>query len=374
MVDARTRAGWRWGILVCLCVAGLDPASVAGQVPMRTAAGGDETSPERPVEVDFSFLSDPVHGVPSWIVAKVNDEIVTRHEVLEKIKNQLVALRASYEGDPYRRKAREMWDKTVADLVEERVLLQAARKEGVEVTWKDVDRSMDDEIKRAGSREKFDQNLAQTGQTLDQFRENLRKQLMMRDLIYRGVGVREPKNPKTGSLAEDPIATPGEIHAYYEAHKQDFFVEEKIKVRQIILRFRDEAQRLQMLDIARSILRQVEAGADLRALARWYTAVRAEEDGLWDWAPRGSLPAEIEEQIFALKPGETSPILESGSTIRIVRMETRQDSRQPAFSEVQEEIKRRIQNKRIYERIDKFKRDLFRDYYIWPPDVIRPGK
>ncbi len=348
-------------------------ASSSAAVPQGSMVGDEEAAAAPEVALDLSFLSDPTHGAPSLIVAKVNDEIITRHEVLEKIKVQLQGLRASYGGDAYRRKAQELWEKTLTEQVEERVLLQAARKEGVDVTWKDVDKSLDDEIKRAGSRERFDQNLAQTGRTLDAYREHLRKQLIMRELIYRLVGIKDSAaQQKSGKLPDDPIATPGEIHEYYEKHLEDFFIEEKVQVQQIILKFNSDDTRQEMTEIARSLERQMSCGASFDALARWYTAVRAEDNGIWDWAPRGSLPPEFEDRVFSMKPGDITPMLESGNTLRLVRLLSRQDPRQRSFSEVQEEIKKIIQNKRIYDGIDRVKRDLLRNQYIWPPDVIRP--
>lgn len=319
-----------------------------------------------PQDVDSSFLP-----TTSWIVAKVNDEIVTLHEVIEKIKAQLVALRVTYEGEAYRKKARDLWDKTLSELVEERVMLQVARKEGIEITWKDVDKSIDEEIKRAGSRERFDQNLSQTGQNLDVFRENMRRQLIMRDLIYRRVGIKEPKDSKNGLLPNDPVATPREIHEYYDAHKDEFFLEEKVVPRQIILRFGDDESRRGMMEIAQSLLRQLKAGAEFPALAVWYSKVRPEEAGLWDWTARGSLPSDIEDTVFALKVGENTAVLETGNTLRIIRLESRQEPRQQGFGEVQEEIKKRIQNKRIMDQIEKVKQEIYKDNYIWPPEVIK---
>src|SRR5262249_18168170 len=64
--------------------------------------------------------------------------------------------------------------------------------------------------------------------------------------------------------------------------------------------------------------------------------------GYWDWTQPESLAAELREPLTTLKAGVASDIIETSSSLQIVRVLERTEARTLAFEEVQEQIRRDI--------------------------------
>lgn len=338
---------------------------------------GEDATPanppsDKPLNLDLSFLWDSRNqGESSWIIAKVNDEVITRHEVLSRILGELEGLARSYPKEQFEHKARERWKKTVYELVDEKLLLQVAKKEEITVAEADVDKALADEIKKLGGQAKFEQNLTQQGTTQAKHREQVRRELTMREVILKKIGAKGSINVMGNQrMPKDIYVPPAEIRKYYEDHRKDYYIQEKVKPRQIILTFRDSQSRSTAEEEGHAVQRLLEAGADFGLLAHWVSAVYAKDDGLCPESPRGTYPEEIEKVMFSIKEGEVSPLIESEGNFRLVRIESRTQAQQRTFEEVQEEIKKFLQNRRVMENVDEVKKEIKKNSFIWPRELM----
>ncbi|MBI3268271.1 MAG: peptidyl-prolyl cis-trans isomerase [Planctomycetes bacterium] len=374
--SSRCRGGW-WrraqvrALLLALLLPCMSPL-LAQDSPADDPAGGTPKS-DKPLNLDLSFLWDSRgQGEPSWIVAKVNNEIVTRGEVLNRILPELEGLVRSYPAEQFQRKAVERWRRTVKEIVEEKLLLQIAKTEEITVSEAEIDKALAEETKKSGGQAKFEQNLVQMGMTPTKYRERIARELTMREVILRKIGAKGSLNVMAATrMPKDIYVPPAEIRAFYDAHKKDYYIEEKVQPRQIILKFRDSESRSVAEQEGRSLLKLLEAGADFALLAHWTSAVLSNQDGLSQEAGRGTYPEDVEKVLFSLKPGETSPLLESEGTFRIMKVESRTQSQQKTFEDVQEEIKKHLQNKRVMDNVEDVKRELKKGAYIWPPELAK---
>ncbi|MDQ7778234.1 MAG: SurA N-terminal domain-containing protein [Planctomycetota bacterium] len=319
--------------------------------------------PQQPVK-DWRDELVPVDG----IAAKVNDEIVTGGEVFKRIETQLDVLRRTYPEDEFVLKARELWKRELKALVEEKIVLQAAAKEGIKITDDAVEKQIESEIAKTGSREAYEQMLLQTGQTMEKARERIRNELLARDLIYVRIGLKWKKEPGFVPL-HDTFVSPKEMQEYYDNNLKEFYAEEKLKTRWIVIPYSSPAEREKIKRELQSIMRQIEAGADFGLMARCYSKLKPEQDGLWDWHPRNIFAAPIEDALTLLKVGETSEILEKGGAVCVVKVEGRQDGKQKAFEDVQEELKQRVMQRKVSDSFVKVRRELLREAWVWPPEL-----
>jgi hypothetical protein len=94
----------------------------------------------------------------------------------------------------------------------------------------------------------------------------------------------------------------------------------------------------------------------------------AAEGGLYDWTTRGTLrDANLEATLFALPVGKLSPILESTVGFHILRVIERREAGEKPFLEVQNEIRRKIENERFNEGMRKAVVELRKNVRVWTP-------
>jgi peptidyl-prolyl cis-trans isomerase C len=131
-----------------------------------------------------------------------------------------------------------------------------------------------------------------------------------------------------------------EVETYYRENKKKFFVEERVRVRHIMVKTMAEAQ---------EIKRRLDQGDDFITLAKQYSIWPSKQNGGdLGYITKGMVDKSFEEAAFSLKRrGELSGIVETKLGFHIIRLEDRQMPRELTFPEVQEQIKKFLRdNKR----------------------------
>lgn len=306
------------------------------------------------------------------VVAKVNQEIILGNEVYKKIASELEGLRRAYpDEESYTKKATELWRKTLRDMIEEKVMSMAAVAEGIKIEDRQVDKDLQDLIKKEGSVDKLKAKLAQQGFSLEDYRERIRTDLTQRELILTKLGFRQKQITPESKMPLDSFVTPRDIQQYYADNKKQFYVAEKVKSRQIVIHY-EAATKAEKKAEAESVIRQIQHGADMALLALWYSAVHASDGGFWDWSERGNFPPEVDAVLFALKKGDLGAVVETKDAFVILRCEDREEPRQRQLGEddVQDEIRKQIQNQKVNENVGKVKKQLVKEAYIEPTDLF----
>ena len=128
----------------------------------------------------------------------------------------------------------------------------------------------------------------------------------------------------------------GEVLAYYEQHKKDFLLQERVQVSQILVDTEETAV---------SVLRRLE-----RTGEREFRTIALEESrgpesakkGVMGVFQPGDLPVDMERVIFALDEGRTSQVVESAYGFHIFRLDRKFPPALQTESEAAPEIQKRI--------------------------------
>ena len=118
------------------------------------------------------------------------------------------------------------------------------------------------------------------------------------------------------SLSDD------DVRAYYESHRAQFFLPERVEVSQILLPTEAEAV---------DVWEKLRAGSedDFRAVAKTESlGPEAAEGGRMGVFQKGQLPPEMEASVLSLQPGEISPIVESSYGFHIFRLDVKSAAEQ----------------------------------------------
>jgi len=179
---------------------------------------------------------------------------------------------------------------------------QAAAREGIAISDEEVEARIQVDIQDVGDESKFEQWLADTNLTREDYRAILRS-----ELIY-------------GAMFERVTATVPTSAA-------------QVHVRYILLESEEEA---------RNVLAQLQAGGDFTALAQEFSRDEStrESGGDLGWFPQGLelMPPEVEAAAFALEIGQTSGVIASQFGYYILQLLERDPDR-PLSSEMRQSLK-----------------------------------
>lgn len=155
----------------------------------------------------------------------------------------------------------------------------------------------------------------------------------------------------------EPEISEEALRAYYEAHKDLFYLDEHIYLRHIALDIpspSDEASRLQTRARALEALRRLEAGDDFAQVCPEYTS-----DTLYGPHRIGPIPAKDllagwGQKVVELKPGQRSEIIELPLRFEIVELLEHHDAGYLPFEQVRPAVRARLLRERRREAQGEF--------------------
>ncbi len=133
---------------------------------------------------------------------------------------------------------------------------------------------------------------------------------------------------------KEVVVTEDEIKAYYQEHKKDFLVPERVMVSHILVSSSDLAVELQQK------LSKADETAFRQAARDYSEAPDAYKGGLMGVFKPGDLPYDMEKVVFGLEEGKISQVFQSPYGYHIFRLDKRYA---PALLE-EEEVSRKIRN------------------------------
>lgn len=293
--------------------------------------------------------------VVNRIVLRVNDRIATLLDYEQRRESTLQQVTASQvSADERQRLLGELPEIVFGDLYEELLLLSRADQLKIEVTDADVDAAVTRTRESFGLQrdEDLSQALAQTGQTLDDLRAQIRKTLILREVVSREV---------TGKIKVDEE----DLRRYYREHAEDFMQPEQLRLREIVVLDSSGLQRDDRLQVAQAIEQQIAGGAALEdAVAGFSQKGQATAVKDLGWVAVGDLDPNLTAALAGMKVGEVSKPVEARGGIHILQLVERHLRALRPFQEVQSDIEDRLRNQRYQKEYQGYVKHLEESSYI----------
>lgn len=294
------------------------------------------------------------------ILARVNNEIVTSSE-LERQKKQLRSeLAQQYTGAELDRVYSEREKDLLRDLIDQSLLVQRA---------KDLGLSADTDVVKRLDRIRQDMNLAtledlekevqRQGVGFEDFKSNIRNQLLTQMVISREVG-------------QKILITREEVRQYYEQHKAEMNQPEEVHLREILFSTekKDAAGVAEVEAKAREVLALAKKGQDFVELAKKYSdGPTAKEGGDIGFFERGRMAKEIEQVIFNLKVGEVSDVIRIRPGFLILKVEEHTQAGIPSLEKVESRIGEILYYQRVQPALRAYLTRLREESFL----DVRPG-
>ncbi len=257
----------------------------------------------------FSGLARAEYRELDAIVAVVEDDVVLASELLERlemVREQFKENNAALPPNDI------LLSQIMERLVIESLQVQEADRRGVTVDDETLTRAVSSFAEQNKlSLEQFAQRLAQDGRNYAEFREQIRKEMLMQRLQRAVVNRRIAISEKD---IEDLLNSP-----YYKELLSDEF-----RVGHILLAVEPNASEETIKtaeDAAIEIVKELRNGADFAQMAVSRSAgSHALEGGDLGWRKAAGLPTLFAEYVIQMEVGDVSPPISSGSGLHIVKL------------------------------------------------------
>lgn len=153
-------------------------------------------------------------------------------------------------------------------------------------------------------------------------------------------------------VVKDIKVDEAEIQRYYDLHKSEFFLPERVKVSQILLP--TEAKAIEAWE--KSKLASEEG---FRALAAAESiGPEASQGGEMGVFQKGQLPPWMEEVVFSLREAELSPVVESSYGFHVFRLDNKYEPEWISFEQASSTIKLNLLDLKVKAAVSRHLRDL----------------
>ena len=262
-----------------------DPNSDATVVAQKdpAAPAGASTSEPVPNPAVLRVNGDPIYAVEiSMVMQTIESQLTERGEDVDQRELAMVATQRA---------------------VEQKLLVQEARRFGVKADELDVARGAQTAEQQAGGRAMLEAKLNATGSSYEQFLNVIREIEILKVFVSRQI---EP----------NVVVSDEEVAAYYKDNPELFEAEERAHAFHIIMIIGEDAAPAALAnarakaEAARQ--RALKGDEDFTTVARELSeGPSAPAGGDLGWVNRGALVSPLSETIFGLEPGGISEVVQT---------------------------------------------------------------
>jgi len=272
------------------------------------------------------------------IVAVVNNDVITQKDLNDFINFMRIQLAQQYKGKELEAKLDEAKKGLVGKLVEDRLVLQQAKTDGLKVDENRVKARMNEIRRRYGFTSEFQRDLAKQGLVPADIENKIREQMLM----YYEVEFK---------VKNRVIVRPDEVTQFYNTKGSDIKTPEFYQVTTVTL---------ETEDLADAFSYNWRAGQKLEDLLSRYPATVNRLE-----VARGqNLRKDIEEQVFKLGISEISKPIFIDGQYYVFKLDNIVPSIQPSLDEVKEKIKEVVFQEKMQQEMNKWLDELKKKSYI----------
>jgi peptidyl-prolyl cis-trans isomerase SurA len=279
--------------------------------------------------------ADAINGrFVNGIMAIVNDSVISWYEVDELNRQTFESLQREYRDRPdlFQQKREQVTQDNLKKLVDRQLILHEFQTAGYNLPESVIDDEIKDVIHRDyGDRLHLQMSLQQEGLTFDEYRQNLRDRIV--------VTLMRQKN-----IASEVVISPHKVEAYYLAHKDEYKVEDQVKLRAIVLNKSADTNAPAAEKLATDCVTKLHEGTSFDDLIKEMTQQNSDINrGGGSWYERSGLLKELADAAFTLKAGQCSEIVNTPNACWLLRVEDVRPAHAKSLGEMRDIIERNLQ-------------------------------
>jgi peptidyl-prolyl cis-trans isomerase SurA len=303
----------------------------------------------------FSAPGEPV--TINGINGIVHDTVITHQEVRDMTAPALRVLEREYRGqdETIRKKLAQAERENLEQLMERQLVLQDFKTSGYNLPESTLDDLVEDEIRNQyRDRRTLTKSLQGRGLTFEKYRTKLREQYI--------VGAMRQKY-----ISSEIIVSPHKMEKYYGEHRDQFKVEDEVKLRIIELHRSSDPDGPEPKKVANEILMKLNDGASFEEMAAIYSQ-RPQQRKSAEWFGKSVLRTELAQVALKLKAGEKSGVIETPDACYLLQVDEIRPERYRPLAEVRDEIEKNLvaeeRNRLEKQWVERLKKKTFVRYFF----------
>lgn len=279
------------------------------------------------------------------ILAVVNDEAITVKDLGDYLKSMYAQLRIEGKSSQEIHDVMGQYEqKGIEQLIEDKLILDAATQAGMIIKPKAVDDRLEDIKKKYPSTQAFIDALIKEGMTISEVRKKIENQYKGQFMVDKEVRQKIAVNPQ-------------EVTEYFNAHAAEYALKPRLYLDSIFIKSaygRDEARAK-----ADKALNELKGGADFKTVAGSYSDLPsvgeiAQED----------IRPELRDKIMAVSVGGMTDIIEVDNGFYIFRVTGRTQGKDAALKDVKEQIYQQLYEQKFRKRFKEWMDGLRKKAYV----------
>jgi peptidyl-prolyl cis-trans isomerase SurA len=302
----------------------------------------------------------PADTVIEEIIARVNNQIVTRAEYQRS--KETLKQEAQQQDPTNASKIVEERDKDVLrDLIDQQLLLEKGKDLGITADTELIKRL--DEMRKdmhMETMEDLEKAATSQGISYEDFKQNLKNQIITQEVISREVGSRMNVSKE-------------ELQQFYDEHKTQLEQPEQIRLSELLITEQkakappaDQEQELAAAKAkADDLLAQIRKGASFEDIAKKNSdGPTAAQGGDLGYFKRATLDKALEDKTFAMKPGDVSDVIRTKQGFVILKVAEHQQAGIPPLSEIEAKVQNALIMQKMQPALRAYLQKLREDAYI----------
>ena len=301
------------------------------------------------LSVFLSHLSWASAETANKVVAIVNDDVITLHELNKRIR-RVTGSEPRHLQIQDENKFLETQRQVLDGMIAEKIAKEKLKQLGITVTYNEVDQFIEQAIKdNKWTHEQFVDGLKRQGMSYEMYREGIKSQLEQSRIVNIEVRSRI-------------IIREEQIKEYYEKHKEEYRTEGGVRLSAIILKQEgagNPSRSGPLFQKAQEVLKRIKQGEAFGTLAREFSqGPGAKEGGDLGEFKTSQLDPELLKAINRMSPGDVSEPIIRPSAIQIIKLIEKKETKQKPFSEVRETIQLLLYQKEMEKRFSSWIKEL----------------
>jgi peptidyl-prolyl cis-trans isomerase SurA len=245
-------------------------------------------------------------------------------------------------------------------LIDQQLLLEKGKDLGITADTEVIKRldEMRKEMKLE-SMEDLEKAAQAQGIGFEDFKQNLKNQIITQQVISKEVGSRM-------SIGKE------ELQEFYDAHKSQMEQPEQVRLSELLISTEKkdpataEAQQVAAAQAkADELLAQIRKGAAFDEAAKKNSdGPTAAQGGDLGYFKRGTLAKELEDKTFAMKPGEVSDVIRTKQGFVILKVTEHQQAGVPPLSQIEGRVQDAIYMQKLQPALRAYLQKLREEAYI----------
>jgi len=321
--------------------------------------GGEEAAPTpTPLLTEPSGKNGDRTYLVDAVLAQVNDEVITRQDVLGPLQTQLEQWRKEMTPEAFASRYRYLVQSKLREAINQRLAIQEAKRvlkdEEKAQVQAAVDKLLKDMIAEVGSRPLLEARMAEQGTTIEAAMDRERDRLMVQRFLRQ-------------RISPSVHVTHSELLNRYESLRRERYEKPtRVQLGLIQLKKSEFPTAEAGQSLAEAVHGRAASGEDFARLAQRFSQdVMAAKGGDWGFMTEGAFRIKaVGDALFQLKAGEVAPLIEVGDAWYIVKALAREDGRTVPFTEVQGQLEEEIRQERFDASVARYIQDLYRHAYV----------